>query len=321
MKIVMLDALTVGTDVNLSGIEELGEFVKFDISTPDEARQRLASLDADIVIANKVPMNEYTLGDAPGVKLICLTATGYNNVDLEYTKSRGITVTNVAGYSTDSVVQHTFAMMFYLLEKLRYYDDYVKSGAYAECPIFTHFAEPFHELHGMTWGIIGLGTIGRRVAQIAESFGCKVVYYSTSGRNSDEHYRRVELDELLAESDIISIHAPLNDNTKGLMNINEFSRMKKNAIMINVGRGPIVVEDDLVKALDENMIAAAGLDVLEKEPVSRDNPLLNIKDSRKLLITPHSAWATTEARQRLIDEVAMNITAFIRGEARNVIPG
>lgn len=321
MKIVMLDALTVGTDVNLDRIEELGEFVKFDMSTPDEARQRLASLDADIVIANKVPMNAYTLEMAANVKLICLTATGYNNVDLAYTGERGITVTNVAGYSTNSVVQHTFAMMFYLVEKMRYYDDYVKSGAYADCPIFTHFGEPFHELYGMTWGIIGLGTIGRKVAQIAESFGCNVIYYSTSGHHSDEHYRRVDFDELLAESDIISIHAPLNENTKGLMDINAFSRMKKSAVMINVGRGPIVVEKDLVKALNDGMIAAAGLDVLETEPVRCDNPLLDIKDSRKLLITPHSAWATTEARQRLMDEVAMNITAFVRGEARNVISG
>ena len=319
MKIVMLDALTVGTDVNLDRIEELGEFVKFDMSTPDEARQRLASLDADIVIANEVPMNAYTLEMAANVKLICLTATGYNNVDLAYTGERGITVTNVAGYSTNSVVQHTFAMMFYLVEKMRYYDDFVKSGEYAKWPCFSHFANVFHELAGKTWGIVGLGNIGRGVAKIAADFGCNVIYYSASGHSYDVPYERYELDEFLKKSDIVSIHAPLNKYTENLFNYETLKKMKSSAVLLNLGRGPIVNDADLVRALNEGVIAAAGLDVITTEPVAKDNPLLTIKDSNKLIVTPHVAWATYEARTRLMDEIYLNIKAFMAGEERNVI--
>jgi len=319
MKIIMLDSLTVGEDVNLTKFAELGEFVKYDTSTQDEARKRLASSCADVIIANKVPLDKYTLEEAHNVKLICLTATGYNNVDLAYAGERGITVTNVAGYSTHSVVQHTFAMLFYILEKLNYYDNYVKSGEYAKCPIFTHFAQSFHELNGMTWGIIGLGTIGREVASAAKAFGCKVIYYSTSGRNANSDYERAEFEELLEASDIVSIHASLNDRTKGLMNYEAFTKMKRSAILVNVGRGPIVVEKDLACALDEELIAGACLDVLDVEPVKEDNPLLAIKNPEKLLITPHIAWATAEARQRLMDEVYENIIAYTNKRPRNVV--
>lgn len=319
MKIVMLDSSTVGEDMDLDRFSRLGEFVKYATSTPDEARQRLASDDVEVVIANKVPLNEYTLGEAKGLKLICITATGYNNVDLGYTKSRGITVTNVAGYSTYSVVQHTFAMLFYLMEKLSYYDEFVKSEQYVDYPMFCHFSNVFHELRGMTWGIIGLGNIGREVAAVAKAFGCDVIYYSTSGHNSNSDYQRVEFEELLERSDIISIHAPLNANTKGLINFEALSRMKKSAILINVGRGPIINEADLAKAMENDEIAAAGLDVLETEPMKADNPLRTIKDSTKLLITPHIAWATCEARKRLLDDVYRNIVSYYNGEKRNTV--
>ena len=251
--------------------------------------------------------------------MIAETATGYNNIDLAYAKAHGITVANVAGYSTQSVIQHTFALCFYLLEKLSYYDNYVKSGAYINSPCFTHFDARFHELAGKTWGIIGLGAIGRGVAKIAESFGCKVIYYSASGHTYDVPYERVEFDEILAQSDILSIHAPLNQNTENLMNKAAFEKMKNSAILINVGRGPIVNDEDLVAALNENQIAAAGLDVLTKEPVEADNPLNSVKDSTKLIVTPHIAWATVEARTRLMDEVYENIKAFTEGKARNVV--
>ena len=216
----------------------------------------------------------------------------------------------MAGYSTESVAQHTFALLFYLLEKLRYYDDYVKTEKYIGDTIFTHFANRFHELSGMTWGVIGLGAIGRRVADIAKAFGCHVIYYSTSGKNSQPGYERVDFETLLKESDIVSVHAPLDGNTKGLMNRDAFAKMKKNAIFLNLGRGPIVNEADLAEALELGVIAAAGLDVLETEPMTEQNPLRRIKDSDKLLITPHIAWASVEARTRLMGIILEQVKEY-----------
>ena len=225
----------------------------------------------------------------------------------------------MAGYSTQSVVQHTFAMLFYVMEKLNYYDNYVKSGDYIKSSSFTNFDKVFPELFGKTWGIIGLGEIGRNVASIARAFGCRVIYYSTSGKNSNPDYEQVTFDELLEEADVISVHAPLNITTENLMNYDAFTKMKKSAIFINVGRGPIVNEADLAKALKEDLIAGAALDVICREPMLADNPLYEVKDSCKLLITPHIAWATYEARVRLMDEVYENIIAYTKGQDRNVI--
>lgn len=317
MKIVILDAITLGDDIDLSKFSIIGDVERYESSTVEEAARRLEN--ADIAIVNKVPMNESTLKNATNLKMIALTATGYNNVDFLYTTSRDITVANVSGYSTNSVVQHTFALMFYVMEKLNYYDNYVKSGEYDKCPIFTHFDMKFMELKGKTWGIIGLGEIGRGVAKVAKAFGCNVIYYSTSGKNSNSNYERVEFDEILTKSDILSIHAPLNSATENLMNYEAFKKMKKNSILINVGRGPIINEADLARALEEGLIGGAGLDVICKEPMAADNPLKKITDSNKLIITPHIAWATVEARTRLMDQVYMNIEAFLRGEKRNVI--
>ncbi|MCI7108338.1 MAG: D-2-hydroxyacid dehydrogenase [Lachnospiraceae bacterium] len=308
MKIVFLDAKTIGDDINLSGFDELGEVVKYGFSTTEEARER--TKDADVIILNKVEINEKTIGEAKNLKLVCVTATGTNNLDKEYLAKRGIAWRNVAGYSTESVAQHTFAMLFYLLEKLRYYDDYVKTEKYVEDVSFTHFAKAFHELTGMTWGIVGLGNIGRRVADIAKMFGCRVIYYSTSGKNIQPGYDRVSFEELLTQSDIVSVHAPLDENTQGLMNQAAFTKMKKTAIFLNLGRGPIVVEQDLADALNEGEIAAAGLDVLSVEPMQAQNPLRSIKDSEKLLITPHIAWASVEARNRLMQIIVEQIKSF-----------
>ena len=201
-------------------------------------------------------------------------------------------------------------MLFYLLEKLRYYDDYVKNGSYQKNDVFTWFGEPFTELAGKTWGIIGLGAIGRKVADIAKAFGVHVIYYSASGRPSQEGYEQVDLDTLLRTSDVISVHAPLNEYTGNLMDKAAFAKMKKDAIFLNLGRGPIVVEEDLAEALKQGTIAAAGLDVLRTEPIQPDNPLLSIKDSHKLLITPHIAWASTEARTRLMQIVLDHVKGF-----------
>lgn len=308
MKIVFLDAKSIGEDIDLSGFDRIGKVVKYDFSTPEEARER--TKDADVIILNKVVIDEKSIGEAEHLKLVCVTATGTNNLDKAYLDARGIAWRNVAGYSTESVAQHTFALLFYLLEKLRYYDDYVKTEKYIGDTIFTHFANRFHELSGMTWGVIGLGAIGRRVADIAKAFGCHVIYYSTSGKNSQPGYERVDFETLLKESDIVSVHAPLDENTKGLMNRDAFAKMKKNAIFLNLGRGPIVNEADLAEALELGVIAAAGLDVLETEPMTEQNPLRRIKDSDKLLITPHIAWASVEARTRLMGIILEQVKEY-----------
>lgn len=310
MKLVFLDAGTLGEDISLEGFREFGEVVIFEKTELSQVRER--TRDADIVIVNKVLMNEKTLGEAPKVKLICITATGTNIVDFGYTDRLGIQVTNVKGYSTASVAQHTFALAFYLLEKLPYYDSFVKSGAYQRSDCFTHFSNVFHELEGKTWGIVGLGDIGRRVADIAKAFGCRVVYYSTSGKNNNPGYVRVEFDELLAEADVVSIHAPLNEDTRYLFDGAAFDRMKESAVLINVGRGPIVKESDLADALRQGKIQGAGLDVLELEPMEENHVLAEFGDSNRLIITPHMAWASVEARNRLIGSVLENIRGYLK---------
>ena len=308
MKIMFLDVASIGSDIDLSGFDALGEVKKYDYSTPEEAAERIG--DADVIVINKIPVNEKTLEKAEKLKLVCVTATGTDNLDKEYLKKRGIAWRNVAGYSTESVAQHTFALLFYLYEKLRYYDDYVKTEQYVGDRSFTHFGNVFHEISGKTWGIIGLGAIGKRVADLARAFGCRVIYYSTSGRNTQAGYERTELDTLLKESDIVSVHAPLTDNTRGLMNKAAFQKMKQTAVFLNVGRGAIVVEKDLAEALERGEIAAAGLDVLSAEPMREDNPLRELKDSGRLLITPHIAWASVEARTRLMDIILHQIMDF-----------
>lgn len=308
MKIVFLDVKTIGEDIDLSGYDRLGEVVKYPFSTPAQVPGRIA--DADVIVLNKVRIDAETIGEAPRMKLVCVTATGTNNLDKEYLNSRNIAWRNVNGYSTESVAQHTFSMLFYLLEKLRYYDDYVKDGRYACDTSFTHFEEHFYELKNKTWGIIGLGNIGRRVASIAEAFGSHVIYTSPSGSTPQEGYYQTDMDTLLSTSDIISVHAPLNEYTENLLDAAAFKKMKNSCIFLNLGRGPIVVEQDLAEAIEQKEIAAAGLDVLCEEPMSPDNPLLRIQDSRRLLITPHIAWASVEARTRLMEIVLGQIKDF-----------
>lgn len=309
MKIVFLDAITIGSDIDLSDFETLGEVVKYGFTTPEETPERVA--DADIIITNKAPINEETIRNAKKLKLVCVTATGTNNLDKPYLEKRGIAWRNVPAYSTEIVAQHTFALLLYLMEKLRYYDDYVKEERYVNDTVFTHFAEHFFQISGKTWGIIGLGNIGRKVTEIARAFGANVIYYSPSGSPAQEGYTQVDFDTLLSTSDIVSVHAPLNEYTEGLMNAEAFAKMKPTAIFLNLGRGPIVVEQDLYEALENNTIMAAGLDVLCQEPMSPDNPLLKIKDSKKLFITPHIAWASVETRTKLMHIIYEQIKEFL----------
>jgi len=315
--IVILDANTLGDDLDLDVFKKLGHVANYGFTSPSQVAQRIK--DAHIIITNKVNLNEGNLSKAPKLELICLTATGTNNVDKIYCNNRNIIVSNVVAYSTNSVAQHTFALLFYLYEKLAYYDNYVKSGTYCGDEVFTHFERKFHELTNKTWGIIGMGNIGQKVALIASSFGANVIYYSTSGRNKDQAYPQVDFESLLRQSDIISIHAPLNHQTDNLLDYSDLCKMKSDAILLNLGRGRIVNEAGLAKALVKNRIGAAALDVLEHEPIRADNPLLRIQDSTKLLITPHIAWASKEARLKVISEVYANIESFMKGHPRNQV--
>lgn len=308
MKIVFLDADSIGTDIDLSEFDTLGEVVRYGNTREEEMPERIR--DADVIIVNKINVNDKTIGQAEQLRLVCVSATGTNNLDKDFLEKRGIAWRNVAGYSTENVAQHTFSLLFFLWEKLHYYDKYVKNEHYVDDEMFTHFANPFHELSGMIWGIVGMGAIGHRVADIAKAFGCRVIYYSTSGKNNQMDYERVDFDTLLSQSDIVSVHAPLNENTLKLFDRTAFSKMKNTAIFVNVGRGPIVVEQDLADALHTGEIEAAGLDVLCEEPMRADNPLRMIKDSEKLIITPHIAWASIEARTRLMKSIAGQIRDF-----------
>ena len=298
MKIVILERNSVGTDVEVSCFEKFGEVICYDNTVERQVAERIG--DADIIIGNKAPLNESTLKDAANVKLICLFSTGYDCVDIDYCRGRNIKVANVVDYCTDAVSQHTFAMLFYLLEHLRHYDDYVKNGTYGAQDRFSNFDLPFVELKDKIWGIVGMGHIGRKVAGIAQAFGCHVIFYSASGKSSCTEYERVDLDTLLRTSDFLSLHCPLSERTRGLIDKNALQKMKQTAILLNVARGPVINNADLYWALQNEEIKAAGLDVLEKEPIGSDNLLGRIQDSNRLLITPHMAWAATEARIRIV---------------------
>lgn len=318
MKIVILERNSVGIDVSVDCIRDFGEVTVYrNTVTVEEVKERIQ--DADIVIANKSPLNRETLEDAKNVKLICEFATGFDNCDLAYCSSRGIKVTNVRDYCTGMVAQHTFAMALALSEKLMHYDTYVKSGEYSSQDRFSNFDIPFYELEGKTWGIVGMGHIGRKVASIAKGFGCHVMFHSVTGKSSCKDYPQVDKDTLLAESDYLSLHCPLSELTKNYIDADALKKMKKTAVLINVARGKVVDNTALYEALMQGQIAAAGLDVVEEEPLKSSNPLSQIKDSTKLIITPHLAWASVEARQRCVWEAHENIAAFLRGEDRNVV--
>ncbi len=303
--LVLLDADTLGNVSNMHLLERYGNLQVFDKTLPDQTVSRVKH--ADIIITNKVVIDKAVMDKAPRLKLICIAATGTNNVDLTYAKKKGIVVKNAAGYSTFSVAQNTFAALFHLMNHINWYDNYVKSLNYSNNELFTHHGPVITELNNKTYGIIGLGTIGMAVAKIATSFGANVIYYSTSGKNKNDIYPSVSLEKLLHASDIISIHAPLNDRTRSLIGYDQLKQMKNHAILINMGRGGIVIEKELARAINENQIGGACMDVYENEPLSTDNQLFEILHQDKLVLTPHIAWASLEARERLIVIVAGNI--------------
>jgi len=310
MQIVFLDKKTVGEVSNFTLLHKLGNIEVFDHTEPEEVIPRAAG--KEVIITNKVVVNREMMEALPDLKLICVAATGTNNIDLEYAREKGITVKNVHSYSTESVAQSTFAMLLHLLNRLPYYEAYVKSGAYAKGDIFTHHGPAFWELNSKRLGIIGLGNIGRRVARIAGGFGMEVVFYSTTGRNNNINYKRFDLDTLLGTSDVVSIHAPLTETTRDLITYEKLKLMRPCAIIMNTGRGGIINEADLARALNENIIAGACLDVMSAEPIKPNNPLLKVMEREKILITPHIAWASMESRARLIEGVARNIEQFKR---------
>ena len=318
MKIVILERNSVGPDVSVDCIKELGDVSIYpNTLTKEEIKERVK--DAEIIMANKSPLNEETLRDAPHVRLICELATGYDNCDLDYCNTRGIKVANVVDYSTAMVAQHTFTLALALGQTLSYYDDYVKSGKYSAQERFSCFDIPFYELDGKTWGIVGMGHIGTRVAKIAEAFGCRVLFHSITGNNTCTRYTQVDKDTLLQESDYLSLHCPLSELSRNYIDAEALKKMKKTSVLINVARGQVVDNTALYEALTAKEIRAAGLDVLEQEPLTASNPLSRIKDSRRLIITPHLAWASVEARTRCVESACENVKAFLRGENRNIV--
>ena len=318
MKIVALERNSAGTDISMDCFQDFGEVTYYrNTVTIEEVQERVK--EADIIIANKSPLNEQTLKDAPNVKLICELATGFDNVDLSYCTSRGIKVCNVRDYSTGMVAQHTLTLALALSQKLMHYDNYVKSGAYSAQDRFSNFDLPFYELEGKTWGIVGMGNIGKRVAKLATAFGCKVIFHSVTGKSTCTEYPQVDKATLLKESDFLSLHCPLSDLSLNFIDRDALQQMKKTAILINVARGKVVNNADLYEALVAGEIQAAGLDVVEAEPLELSNPLSKLKDSTQLIITPHLAWASVEARTRCVEGVYKNIEAFLSGEPKNVV--
>jgi glycerate dehydrogenase len=308
MKIVFLDAKTMGKVPNFQILEKLGDFVFYQTTKPEERLTRLKN--ADVVITNKVIIDKEIIDSCPNLKLICVSATGTNNIDVEYAAKKGIPVKNATNYSTESVAQTAISMILSLVNQLNYFDRYVKTGSYTQSDMFTHYGPNIYELRGKRAGIIGLGNIGKRVAHILEAFGMEVVYFSTSGKNNNNDYLRLELEELLITSDIISIHSPLNEHTKNLITFSWLKLMKPTAFLINTGRGGIINEHDLVEAINQQLIAGAGLDVYEREPMAADSPILKVKYPERLILTPHIAWASIEARTLLIEKIAANIAEF-----------
>ena len=307
MKIVILDRKTLGYDLDLSAIEQFGDVTTYETTHTTQTLSRVK--DCDIVITNKVIIDKEIMQHS-SFKLVCITATGTNNVDLEYAQTKNIEVKNVAGYSPASVAQLTMTLALELIQKISYYKNYVDSKQWEKSEIFTHIDKPFFELENKNWGIIGLGDIGKKVAQIAQGFNCNVNYYSTSGMNNNTDYTSISLDKLLKTSDIISIHCPLNDTTFNMINKTNLKDLKEGTILLNLSRGGIINEKDLSEAIDQKDLYC-GLDVVEVEPIKKDNPLNFVKNKERLIITPHIGWASIEARTRLLNGVIKNIQKFV----------
>ena len=314
MKITVLDANTLGEDIDVSRISSVGEITVYDFTTAQQVAERIK--DSDVVVLNKVKLNEENLSNAHNLKLVCVTATGYDNIDTAYCGTRGIQVSNIVGYSTNSVAQVTVATVLELATHIREFNGYVTSGDYTKNGVANKVTPAFRELNGKTWGIIGLGNIGKKVAAIAEAFGCKVLAFK---RTPDENYSCTDLEALCKSSDIISIHTPLTEYTRGLIGERELNMMKPSVILYNAARGAVTDEKAVADALLTNKIGAFGCDVYSTEPFPIDHPMQKIANLPNVCLTPHMAWASYEARNLCIDEVIENIRAFKNGTARNKV--
>ncbi len=306
MKIVFLDADSVGGDISLGAIEKLGNLTLYSNTLPEQVNDRI--IGADVVITNKVVLNKESISSAPSIKLICVAATGVNNVDCEYAKLKNIPVRNVAGYSTESVAQVTFMHILNIVGHGIYFDHFVKSGDYSRSGHFSDVTYPFFELKGKRLGVIGMGNIGQRVAFLGTAFGMEVVYFSTSGTSHCTDYPSLSLEGLLSTSDVISVNAPLNSSTNNLIAYRELEQMKKNGVIINLGRGGIINEEDLIRALNDGLLAGAAIDVFQQEPIPQTHPYLSkLRDPKKLVLSPHVGWTSKEARLLLVEMIADNI--------------
>lgn len=314
MELVFLDRNSVGDDIDVALYNEFGNMTIYPFTDEKDVSSRIAG--KDIIITNKSKLNSVTLHNST-VRLICLSATGTDNVDVSYCSENDIAVCNVKGYSTESVVQHTFTMLFSLKENIFRFHEYTKAGRYINDTTFKHLTWQFHEISGKNFGIIGMGMIGKRIAEAASAFGCNVFYWSSKNQDRNPAYKRLGFDELLEKCDIISIHSPLTAETYRLFGKDQFNRMKNDSLLINVGRGDIVNEEDLAYAIENNIIGGAAVDVISKEPMTPDNPLARILENPRFLMTPHIAWAAVEARERCIREIYYNIESFLQGGKRN----
>ena len=312
MKIVLLDYGSLGPEIDLSPLGQAGELTAYEKTAEDQLPERIR--EADVVITNKMKLNRCTLKDAAQLKLICVTATGYDNIDLPYCKERGIAVCNVPGYSTDSVAQLTLAMVLALSTHLVTYRGHVHSGFYSRSGSPNLLSPVWHELAGRTWGIVGCGNIGRKVAAVAAALGCRVLVYR---RKADPDYETVDLDTLLRQSDVVSVHLPLNDETRGILSREKIALMKKDAILVNVARGAVADEAALADAIEAGSLGGLGVDVYSAEPLPETHPYHRIMDKPNVIFTPHCAWGAQEARNRCVRMVAENILAFGRGERHN----
>ena len=311
MKIVFLDEYTLG-GADLSIVRALGDYTGYAKTLPEEVVER--AKDAEVVIVNKVVIGEREMNLLPNLRLICVAATGVNNIDLVAASERGIVVRNAVGYSTHTVAEATLGSVLALLRQTNYYDRYVKSGEYSASGEWVNFDRPTHRLWGKNWGVVGMGNIGREVARLASAFGCQVAYCSTSGAERKEEYDRMSMDELLAWADVVSIHCPLNDATKGLIDTEQIAKMKPSAVIVNVARGGIVVEEAVAKALDEDRLAGAAFDVYPSEPMPSSSPLLHVADPDKLLLSPHNAWSAVESIDCLVECIANNIKDYLKNK-------
>lgn len=312
MEIVVLDAATLGSDIDLSPLHRQGNVTVWDNTAPEQVAQRIGK--ADVIVNNKVKLTEAVLKDAASLKLICLAATGYDCVDIAYCAARGIGVCNVPGYSTQSVAQLTVAMVLELVNHLSIYREYVHSGAYSRSGVANALTPVWHELYGKTWGIVGGGNIGRQVAKIAEAFGCRVL---VCRRKPDDVYETVDLNTLCAQSDIISVHVPLTDETRGMIGKEQIGLMKESVIVVNVARGAVTDEAALAEAVKTGRIGGLGVDVYSAEPFGEDHPFSAVLDLPNVCLTPHTAWGAIETRNRCIQMVGENISAFWKGQRKN----